>query len=134
MRLLPIGVGVVTGAVDGAIALADAKAGRNTNLKQWSTYAEAGGLVVSALAGMNRVHSDLWEPVFYGTLTLLSRRAGAWAGHQAGIGGPGYGDGYGGARQPRAQRPGVGAPYLPAAVPPVTTMGFERMQPAGMFG
>jgi hypothetical protein len=85
--LLPLAETVLLGGVDGALRAADNKAGRTTHLKQWSTWLEAGLVAAGAVAAMQRVHSDIWEPAVIGGLFALSQRGGAWIGHQAGIGG-----------------------------------------------
>lgn len=135
--ILPLAETVLLGAVDGALRGADVKAGRSTTFKQWSTYLELGLVGLGAVAATQRVHPDWWEPMVITGLAFLSQRGGAWAGHQAGIGGPdgwgGWGDfgGVGGAAARRSVRPAVGAPFqLPAG----NVLGHERMQPVGIFG
>src|SRR5258708_29804286 len=112
--ILPLAETVLLGAADGALRAVDNKKGRNTTLKQWSTYLEAGLVVAGGLAAMQRVHPDWWEPMVVGGLFALSQRAGTWGSHQAGVGGPDLGGdaygGYGGRTAPAAPaRPGQAA-------------------------
>jgi len=149
--ILPLAETVLLGGVDGALRAADVKAGRNTTLKQWSTYLEAGLVVAGAVAATQRVHPDYWEPMVVGGLFALSQRGGAAAAHQAGFGGPdgnGYGaaaylsDGTFGGPARSSGRPGQRAfgygvrPYGgPDPTPlPVGLPAGQHVIPAGVFG
>src|SRR5258708_4011925 len=61
--ILPLAETVLLGAADGALRAVDNKKGRNTTLKQWSTYLEAGLVVAGGLAAMQPVHPASWEPM-----------------------------------------------------------------------
>lgn len=137
--ILPLAETVVLGGLDGALRAADVKAGRNTTVKQWSTWLEVGLVGVGAVAAMQRVHADWWEPAVVGGLFALSQRAGAWAGHHAGVGG--FGDGLGGRAAAMAGRRGAlpawgarpfGGPD-PMAFAPTFPSG-QHVLPAGVMG
>ena len=123
--ILPVAESVVLGGIDGGLRSADVKAGRNTVLKQWSTWYEVLLVAGGAVAAMRRSHPDWWEPAVLGGLFALAQRGGAFVGHTAGFGTAN--PGYGGAR-------GIGAPAMPAAALPPAQAYVRRTQPAGMLG
>ena len=136
--ILPLAETVLLGGVDGALRAADAKAGRSTTFKQWSTWLELGLVGAAALAAMNhRVHADIWEPPLIGGLFALAQRGGVMVGHQLSpgtFGGP-DGDGYG--APARALAPGRPAGIPSRAyryVPPIGAPDPSRIQPAGILG
>jgi hypothetical protein len=138
--ILPLAETVVLGAADGALRAADVKAGRTSTFSQWSTWLEAGLVAAGALAAMQRVHADWWEPAVVGGLFALSQRGGAMVSHQMNFGAAGFIGGPGRAGVARAMAsplPGWGRrPYGgpdPMAITPNFPAG-QHVLPAGVMG
>ena len=81
--LLPEGLVVVEGALNGVLQQNDDNAGRTEFHKQYSTWYEAalfvGGLGLGLIGG----HPDLFEPLLYGGTFGLVSKGGQWAVQQA---------------------------------------------------
>src|SRR5260370_19732625 len=77
--LLSSGVTGLSGALDGVVVHADAKAARTPFTKQWSTYLEAGYAVGGALLSMFGFSSDIAMPLYHGGLYELARKGGFFA-------------------------------------------------------
>lgn len=126
--ILPLAESVLLGGVDGALRAADVKAGRKSSLQQWGTWFEAGLVAVGAIASMNRVHPDYWEPAVIGGLAMLGQRGGGYLSHQAGIGGEG------GPYQPTGALGGPARGAKASHGLPSPAYHSTRLQPAGSLG
>lgn len=83
LSLLPTGIGLLEGGVDGLIRQNDTNNGRVEIHKEYSTYYEAALFVGGAVMGMMDVHPDIFEPLVYGGGALLASKGGQWAMQQA---------------------------------------------------
>jgi len=83
LSLLPEGIGILEGGVDGLLRQMDFDAARFEIHKEYSTYYEAGLAVLGGVMGMMDVHPDIFEPLLYGGTALLASKGGQWAYHQA---------------------------------------------------
>ncbi len=81
--LLPEGLTLVEGALNGVLQQNDANAGRTQVHLQWSTWYEAGLLVGGLGLGIIGSHPDLFEPLLYGGTFGLATKAGMWAVQQS---------------------------------------------------
>ncbi len=86
LSLLPTGISVLAGGVDGLLRQNDANNGRIAIHTQYSTYYEGGLFVLGGVMGMFDVHPDLFEPFLYGGGFGISSKFGQWAMQQAGSG------------------------------------------------
>lgn len=76
VRVFPMIVGAGVGGVDGALEVADLRAGRVTNTRQYSTWFEAAAFGGGLLLNLMRFSDDITDPLTFSGLALLSRRAG----------------------------------------------------------
>ncbi|HUY55357.1 MAG TPA: hypothetical protein VMV23_09395 [Candidatus Nanopelagicaceae bacterium] len=83
LSLLPTGISVLAGGVDGLLRQNDANNGRTMIHQQYSTYYEGGLLVLGGVMGMFDVHPDLFEPFLYGGGFGIASKGGQWAMEQA---------------------------------------------------
>lgn len=83
LSLLPTGISLLAGGVDGLLRQNDANNGRTEIHKEYSTYYEGGIFAGGAVMGMFDVHPDLYEPLLYVGGGLLASKFGQWAMAQA---------------------------------------------------
>jgi hypothetical protein len=76
IRVFPMVIEAGLGGVDGALQVADLRAGRITNTRQFSTWFEAAALLGGIALDLMRFSPDITEPLELGGLFGLSRRAG----------------------------------------------------------
>ena len=78
VRVMPLGVSIVVGGLDGVIRQGDLAAGKPW-WKENSTYFEGAALAVGLGLGLfGRFHADIVEPLMYSSAALLSGKVGAW--------------------------------------------------------
>ena len=78
LRLLPTGISLVNGGVDGLLRQNDLNNGRAEIHKQYSSYYEAVGFVGGLVAALMGAHPDLADPFLYSSGALLASKAGQW--------------------------------------------------------
>ena len=78
LRLLPTGIAVINGSVDGLLRQNDLNNGRVEIHKQYSSYYEGVGFVGGLLAALLGAHPDLADPFLYSSGALLASKAGQW--------------------------------------------------------
>jgi len=78
LRLLPTGIAVVNGGVDGLLRQNDLNNARVEIHKQYSTYYEGAGFLGGLLAALFGAHPDLADPFLYSSASLLASKAGQW--------------------------------------------------------
>lgn len=78
IRLLPVGVEVIAGGLDGVLRQNDSNNGRTAIQKQYATWYEAALTLAGAGLGMFRYHPDVWEPLLYGGLYGLASKTGQY--------------------------------------------------------
>jgi hypothetical protein len=84
--LLPEGLVVVEGALNGVLQQNDDNAGRTQIHMQYSTWYEAALLVGGLGLGIFGSHPDIFEPLLYGGTFGLTSKAGKWAVQQSSSG------------------------------------------------
>lgn len=83
VRIFPIVIGAAAGAVDGALQDSDIKHSRVSNTKQFSTWFEAAAFGGGLLLDLMRFSPDVTDPLIFGGIFGLSRRAGMALGNMA---------------------------------------------------
>ncbi|MGH7611602.1 MAG: hypothetical protein ACREN4_06255 [Candidatus Dormibacteria bacterium] len=79
LSLLPTGIALLDGGVDGLLRQNDLNNGRTKIHKQYSTWYEAVGFVGGLAAALLGAHPDIADPFVYGSGALLASKGGQWA-------------------------------------------------------
>lgn len=75
VRIFPNIVAGAAGGVDGLLHRSDVDNGRVSQMKQYSTWAEAAYFLGGAALSLMRFSDDITEPLMYSGAALLARRA-----------------------------------------------------------
>jgi hypothetical protein len=79
LALVPTGIVLIEGGIDGLIQQNDLNNGRTAFHQQWSTYYEGGLFVLGGLLSLFNVHPDISEPMLFGGGFGISSKFGRWA-------------------------------------------------------